>query len=614
MNNRRRALALAVVLILVTALRAFGQAERRGVEAANGTEKLGVTVPMRDGIELAADVFLPEPKGRFPTILFRTPYNRKGPSSHNFRTFTNLDYAVVIEDVRGRLASQGVFGPISQEGPDGYDTINWIAAQPWSNGRVVMSGGSYLGITQWWAAVENNPHLAAISPMFSGDDEYLDRFYSTGGAMKLGHRLLWIAENFTPPAQVRPLFASYIDHLPLRTADISATGLRLDLWRDCLDHPSYDSYWKRQSIRERWRDVRIPVLSWGGWFDNYAESDLDMFSRLALGHKDVETWIGPWGHNPALQFPTVFFGKDAIPHMRGAQVSWFNRWVNRQPNSVQPAGRPLLHLFVMGPDVWREEHEWPLARTRYTPFYLGSGGHANSLRGDGELQPHPVRTGAADTFVYDPRDPVPTAGGAICCDPRILPPGPLEQNKIEQRGDVLVYTSPPLNDDTEVTGPVRAVLYVSTSANDTDFTAKLVDVQRDGRALLVTDGIQRMRYRLSLDHPVFVKRNAAYQITVDAGVTSYVFPAGHRIRLEISSSNFPRFDRNLNSSAPNGDITKIIKAKQTVFHEKSYPSALILPVIPRTGLRSVARSSDFGGRNLAQSATRDTASAERRPR
>jgi hypothetical protein len=536
---------------------------------------------MRDGVHLAADVFLPRATGRWPTVLFRTPYNRKGPSSRSYRGFLQRGYAVVIEDVRGCYASEGVFGTIEQEGPDGSDTINWIAEQPWSNTQVAMAGGSYLGMVQWWAAIKHNSHLFAIAPVVSGDDEYTDRFYSTGGALKLGHRLLWLEENLTPPLRLRPLFSTYIGHLPLRTADLAATGMKLPVWRTALDHPSYDAYWKSHSIRERASQVDVPVLSMGGWFDNYAESDLDMFSRLSTAHKRVETWIGPWAHNPALKFPTRNFGPEASIPIRSTQADWFDRWSHATSQSSD-FGPSVLHIFVMGPNMWREEHEWPLARTRYTAFYLSSEGHANTRAGDGELFRRPIRKAQPDIFTYDPKNPVPTVGGAICCESRVLPPGPLEQSAVEQRPDVLVYTSGPLHEDLEVTGPVKMVLYASTSANDTDFTAKLVDVQPDGRALAVCDGLQRLRYRLSLDEPVFVKRNSVYQISIDAGVTSYVFSNGHRIRLEISSSNFPRFDRNLNSSAPNANVTKISKAKQTVFHEKDYPSALILPVIPRS--------------------------------
>jgi uncharacterized protein len=570
---------LALALLFSDAL--LAQVIREGPQLASVQEQLGLVIPMRDGIHLAADLFLPRGTGRLPTMLLRTPYSRKAPGVRSYRVFAQRGYAVLIQDVRGRYASQGVFGSTQQQGPDANDTINWIAEQSWSNGRVAMSGGSYLGMVQWWAAIQNNPHLLAISPLFSGDDEYLDRFYSTGGALKLGHRLLWAAENFTPPSQVRALFGTYIYHLPLRTADLAAVGLPLPLWRTALDHPSYDAYWKSLSIRERLNRISVPVLSIGGWFDNYAEGDLDAFSRLSSRGRTIETWIGPWAHNPGLKFPTRDFGPKARIGIRLRQLDWCDRWLKKTPPSEKDErAASLLHIFVMGPNIWREEHEWPLARTQYRPLYLGSKGHANSLSGDGILQWRPVRKAQADAFTYDPKNPVPTIGGAICCDAKVLPPGPLDQAPIESRRDILVYTSPPLKEDIEVTGPVRVVLYAATSANDTDFTAKLVDVQPGGQPLLVTDGIQRLRYRASLNKPVFVKRNTNYQINVDAGVTSYVFAAGHKIRLEVSSSNFPRFDRNLNSTRPNALEAKIIKAHQTVFHERRYPSAVILPIIP----------------------------------
>jgi len=542
------------------------QTSRRG----SGNDLLDQTIAMRDGVHLAADIFLPAASGRWPTVLVRTPYSRHAASTRGYRSFLQRCYAVVLEDLRGRWGSQGSFGSITQEAPDGNDTINWIAAQPWSNGRVAMAGSSYLGLVQWWAAIEGNPHLRAISPMFSGDDEYTDRYYSEGGALQLGHRLLWFAENFPPtPAGPIPL-ANYINHLPLRTADLAATNQTLPLWQLALDHPSFDLFWQRQSLRNALNRLSAPVLSFGGWFDAYAESDLDAFARLAKEHRRVETWIGPWAHNPALRFPTLDFGREASIALRAKQAEWFDYWLKKAAATPDEGETALLHIFVMGPNVWRSEHEWPLARTHYTPLYLG---------GDAVLSWLSPRKSKADTFTYDPRNPVPTTGGAVCCEPKLFPPGPLDQTLVEERPDVLVYTSLPLTEELEVTGPVRTVLYVATSANDTDFTAKLVDVQPDGRPLLVTDGIQRLRYRLSLGKPVFVKRNQAYQISIDTGVTSYVFGVRHRLRLEVSSSNFPRFDRSLNSTGPNANQTKLTKARQTVLHEKGYPSAIILPVI-----------------------------------
>lgn len=550
-------------------------------------EERNISVPMRDGVELEADLFLPSRTGQWPAILVRTPYDRRSEGTRAYIYFARHGYAVVLQDVRGRGGSGGTFGPISQEGPDGSDTINWIAEQQWSNRRVGMSGGSYLGIAQWWAAVQKNSHLVTIFPIVSGDDEYLDRFYSPGGALKLGHRLLWLSENLTPRGVERPSFDSYIRHVPLSTADVAATTLHLDIWSGAVDHPSYDKYWNKFSIRRQLNKVKIPVSSMGGWFDNYAESDLDSFTQLRARGVPVETWIGPWGHSFVTRFPTVDFGPDSRARTRALQLAWFDRFLKR--DSAKSAQKTaVLHVFVMGPNVWREEHEWPLARARFTNFYLNSRGRANGGHGDGELRSRAASHSVPDHFVYDPRHPVPTSGGAICCNPRVLPPGPLNQAAVEERNDVLVYTSAVLKQDLEVTGPVAATVFFATSANDTDVTVKLVDVYPDGRPLLVTDGIQRLRYRMSLDKPVFVKRGVPYEIRVDAGVTSWVFERGHRIRVEISSSNFPRFDRNLNSILPNADELRMTVANQTVLHDRNYPSAVILPVIP--SLRSLSSS------------------------
>jgi uncharacterized protein len=539
-----------------------------------------VRIPMRDGIGLIADLYLPPGSGRWPTILIRTPYSRRSVTTREYRFFVEHGYAVVAEDVRGRYDSGGFFGSVKQEGSDGNDTIDWISRQSWSNGRVGMAGASYVGMTQWWAAVQNNPHLVTIFPIVSGDDEYMDRFYSVGGAVQLGHRLVWLSENLTPKGVRHSSFHSYVNHLPLKTADVAATTLKLDMWRTPMAHPSYDPFWARLSIRSQLMNVKIPVCSMGGWFDAYAQSDLHAFSLLAKQGSPVETWIGPWPHNFSTKFPTVDFGPTATPHIRRLQLAWFDKYLKAERFDSQHT-EPVLHIFVMGAGIWRDEHEWPLARTRFTPFYLDSRGHANSARGDGELRRRFGEGHPPDHFLYDPRDPVPTTGGAICCNPQLLPPGPLGQQDIERRRDVLVYTSPPLNEEVEVTGPVGATIYVATSVNDTDFTAKLVDVSPEGRALAVTDGIARLRYRVSLSKPVFVKRNAVYQVHIDVGVTSWVFAPQHRIRLEISSSNFPRFDRNLNSNRPNAEETRITTALQTVFHERKYPSVLMLPVIPR---------------------------------
>ncbi len=560
-----------------------------------GFDKLHVRVAMRDGIRLDTNVFKPAGNSRFPIILIRTPYGKGADLPPGYSAFLNRGYAVVLQDVRGRYGSQGVFDALKQEGPDGYDTLNWIAEQPWSTGNVGMIGGSYLGIAQWRVALLNNPHLKAIFPVVAGSDDYLDRFYSPGGATKLGHRLLWLSLNMSAPGADTPKFDSYVSHLPLRTSDRAATRQTVQLYQTILNHPTYDSFWKEQSVLAKIDQVHVPVFAVGGWYDNYVESALEAFSAL---HKSAgpdekhRILIGPWAHNMSMPFAGINFGDDSSAPIRGYQLAWFDRWLKGAPDAERPYSPEAWHatrstvdeapvnIFVMGANRWRDEQEWPLARTRYMPLYLASKGHANTLAGDGKLEWKLPKKPLADSFTYDPRSPVPTRGGAVCCDPKIFPWGPLDQRSVENRADVLVYTGAPLKKDLEVTGPVRVTLYASTSAPDTDFTAKLVDVFPSGEARNLTDGILRIRYRHGLDKSELARAGEIYPLTIDAGVTSNVFLAGHAIRIEISSSNFPRFDRNLNTGRPFADETQLEKATQWVHHGSLYASEVLLPVIP----------------------------------
>jgi len=564
-----------------------------------------VRVPMRDGVRLDTNIFHPLASGRYPAILLRTPYGKGSDLPSGYNSFLNHGYAVVLQDVRGRYDSQGVFDALNQEGPDGYDTIDWIASQPWSDGNVGMIGGSYLGIAQWRVAVLNNPHLKAIFPVVSGSDDYFDRFYSPGGAAKLGHRLLWFSENMNAPGTPQAQFDDYVSHLPLRTADRAATHQTLSAFQTILAHPTYDSFWKEMSIREKMNRIRVPVFLVGGWYDNYVEGDLEAFSELRKlsGKSDSKhrILIGPWPHNMSTPFARVSYGDDSSSPIRAYQIEWFDHWLKGRPEDetryslegwhqtrAEVDGAPV-QIFVMGANRWRDEQEWPLARTRYTSFYLASQGRANTLNGDGALESKPQKSGETDQFTYDARKPVPTMGGAVCCDPKIFAWGPMDQRAVEKRGDVLVYTSAPLKHDLEVTGSVRVVLYASTSARDTDFTVKLVDVFPNGEARNLTDGILRLRYRDGLEKAELAQPGAVYPLTIDAGVTSNVFLAGHSIRIEISSSNFPRFDRNPNTGGPLADEIALKQAKQTIYHSRLYPSHIVLPVIPSAEQHAMRR-------------------------
>jgi putative CocE/NonD family hydrolase len=546
-------------------------------QAAPVIKVLHWRIPMRDGVNLAANIFRPAEAGRSPTILVRTPYNKGKDINANYQAFVDRGYAVVVEDVRGRFESEGVFRPLEQEPKDGYDTIDWIARQSWSDGQVGMMGGSYLGIVQWKVAALNSPHLKAIFPQVSGYDDYRDRFYSTGGAMKLGNRLNWMADNLRAPGFV-PEFNKFVLHVPLRTADRAATGQTSEMFQEALNHPTFDAFWKSISTRERLADIRIPVFAVGGWYDNFVESDLDAFAILRRISGRSRIMIGPWPHNMATKFPNVSYGPEADVTVRALQLEWFDHWLKGK--DVPLVTRPPARLFVMGINRWREEREWPPESARPTAFYIESRRGANSLGGDGTLGAKPTRRERDDHFVYDPQNPVPTRGGAVCCNPRVFPWGPMDQRPVELRRDVLVYTSRPLRKNLQVIGPVKVILYASTTARDTDFTAKLVDVFPDGEARNLTDGILRLRYRNGLEKAAPATPGEVHKLTLEAGVTSNVFLKGHRIRLEISSSNFPRFDRNANTGGPIADEARLVPATQTIHHDQQRPSHLLLSVVP----------------------------------
>ena len=523
---------------------------------------------MRDGIRLYANVFLPSRTGRYPTILIRTPYNKGTALTPTWSAFVDHGYAVLIQDVRGRYESEGAFDPIGQESADGDDTLNWIARQSWSNGSVGMTGGSYVGILQWKAALLNNPHLKAIFPVVSGYDDYRDRFYSPGGAMKLGQRLEWMAENLKAPGY-HPDFDRFVLHLPLRTSDVVATGWPSEMYRQVIAHPSFDSFWRHTSVKEHLDHIRIPVFAVGGWYDNYVESDLAAYAALHKTSGLNRVLIGPWPHNMSIPFEGTTFGPDSSVPVRSLQLAWFDQWLMHKDSALMSS--PPVRVFVMGADKWLEDRSWPPERARSQSFYLEN---------DGALGSEPPHKPFQDHYVYDPAEPVPTRGGAVCCNPKVFPWGPMDQRPIEKRSDVLVYSTAPLKHDLEVVGPVNVTLYAATSARDTDFTAKLVDVFPDGYARNLTDGILRLRYRDSLEKPQLAVPGQIYQLTVDTGVTANVFLKGHRVRLEISSSNFPRFDRNTNSGGIASEDTHLVKAEQTIYHDREHPSRLDLLVIP----------------------------------
>ncbi|HIC88342.1 MAG TPA: CocE/NonD family hydrolase [Anaerolineae bacterium] len=567
-----------------------------------------VEVNMRDGVILRADVYRPDSEKPCPVLLQRTPYG-KGFADHPAFALMAAErgYAVVIQDTRGRWASDGDGYPFIHEKNDGYDTVEWIAHQPWCNGKVGMYGSSYVGYTQWAAAVTQPPALKTIIPTVTFCDPHAIIY--VGGALALGVTVSWnlmstafmnIQKLQASQEEKDRLMAQLIEaadgmargetfsHLPLVDMPLIGREGIVPFFRDLLSPSSSSSdLWMR--IRCAHEQVRVPALHIGGWYDIFIANTLHDFvgirenggSEEARAHQKLI--IGPWLHGPLEGVVgEVDFGVRASSLLvlpEEVQLRWFDYWLKGEENGIMD--EPPMRIFVMGDNQWRTEYEWPLARTQYVPYYLHSSGAANSLHGDGMLSPEKPSDEPVDTYVYDPRNPVPTHGGGLCCWRAALAPGAFDQRDIEARPDVLVYTTPPLADDVEITGPIKVHLWAATSAPDTDFTAKLVDVSPDGYARNVQDGIIRARYRESFDEARLVTPGEVYEYVIDLAATSNVFKAGHRIRIEISSSNFPRFDRSLNTGHPVGQDTELRMATQTILHDASHPSHIVLPIIPR---------------------------------
>jgi putative CocE/NonD family hydrolase len=546
-----------------------------------------VKIPMRDGVELSANVFLPKAEGKFPAILLRTPYGKGGTGNGAGRLFASHGYVYISQDCRGKGASQGEWVPFVNEARDGRDTHRWILDQPWSNGTIGTAGGSYVGFTQWASAPDAGEYLKAMLPVVPLVDPYGDVAYS-GGAFQLALMMGWgsaVSGNTAIRGWNDDDWLKVFRTLPLSTWD-TALGGKVQYLRDWVAHPEFDAYWAQSSLRGRTKDITTPIYVVGGWYDLFAKSVFDHVnavkadSRSEQARKHQYILMGPWVHGISRngKVGELDFGQQAVVDLNAIQVKWFDHWLKGQKTGVEEW--PPLRIFVMGRNQWRDEQEWPLGRTQYTPYYFHGEGSANTLEGDGKLDTAKPGQEPADRYVYDPDDPVPTLGGSNLSK---CPVGPHDQTKAEKREDVLVYTSGELTSELEVTGPVKVVLYAASSAADTDWTAKLVDVHPDGRPFNLCDGIIRARYRASADGhdgPTLIEPGNVYRYEIDLWVTSNVFLPGHKIRVEISSSNFPRFDRNLNTGDPCGTGTTWLKATQTIYHDRDHPSHIVLPVIP----------------------------------
>ncbi|MEE2658956.1 MAG: CocE/NonD family hydrolase [Candidatus Latescibacterota bacterium] len=549
--------------------------------------KVDIKIPMRDAVRLSSDLFLPRGSAPAPTVLIRTPYNNNTePLVEKGRRLASLGYACVVQDVRGRWDSEGEYYPFVNEAEDGFDTHEWIGAQPWSNGRIGTAGASYLGTTQWRPAPLASRHLICMAPRVICTDYYSGLLYP-GGALQLNVAMTWGMRTHARTAQDIEFhnWTEAFRSLPVSAMD-AAGGRDLPFWRDWIAHPRYDDYWAQMDDTPRWADIRAPAFNMGGWYDLYAADTFTNFNGLRLYGGSPEARqskliVGPWPHalSASTQTGDIDFGEDSLVDLESEELRWFDYWLKGIDNSI--IDEPPLRLFVMGANKWVSEHEWPLRRTDWQHWHLHSSGNANSVLGDGSLRvSSPTGDESVDTFVYDPHFPVQTLGGNNCCSPHIVAWGPQDQRSAEMRGDVLCYTSDVLGDDLLVIGPVELVLFAATDGPDTDWTAKLVDVFPSGYAMNLCDGIVRARYREGADSDSLLQPNVIYEYRIQVGVTANLFQRGHRIRVEVSSSNFPRFDRNPNTGSAYGADSVLRAAHQSVCHSFSHPSHLRLPVIP----------------------------------
>jgi putative CocE/NonD family hydrolase len=576
-------------LIIFAGIVAF-EGSARLAQPPDVTIERDVEVKMRDGVILRADIYRPKAPGKYPVLLERTPYDKLGEIDFGPEAAAH-GFVAIVQDVRGRFRSDGEWYVFKHESQDGYDTVEWAAALPYSNGKIAMWGGSYVGATQMLAAIAQPPHLVGICPRVTPSN-YHNGWTYQGGAFEQWFSQSWtsgLAQN-TLARQVGSSNAmNWATNLPLADYPYLDLGTRDALapyYRDWLDHPDYDDYWKAWSIEDNFSKIQVPGFHVAGWYDIFQGGALHNYSGIrAQGATDAARQgqrlvVGPWWHGPFDgKAGELDFGPTATSTEAGVTLRWYEYLLKGVKNGLERE-KPVK-IFVMGANVWREENEWPLARAVSTKYYLHSGSHANSLEGDGTLSTTAPADEPHDEYEYDPADPVPTRGGGLCCDNTHQPSGAFDQRKVESRKDVLVYSTQPFDRDVEITGPISVEAYVSSSAADTDFTAKLIDVWPNGFAQNLTDGILRARYRNSHERPELMTPGQVYRVTIDAWATSNLFKAGHRLRVDLSSSNFPRFDRNLNTGESGAHSSRMVKAINAIYHDREHPSALVVPVVGR---------------------------------
>ncbi len=587
----------------------------------------GVSVPMRDGVKLATDIYRPKADGRFPVILVRTPY-KKEMDELQARFYARRGYVFAVQDCRGRFSSPGTWEPFIHEAADGYDAVEWLASQPWSTGKVGMIGASYLGWVQWWAARDRPPHLTTIIPNVSPPDPYFNIPYEYGAFFMFG--AIWWADILESKATGdisgeafrevnEKKYGQLLRGLPVIDLDKKVLGKKNPYWRTWIAHPDNDDYWQPADFLDRLGGVDIPVFHQSGWFDGDGiGSKLNYLKMVADGHHEQKLVLGPWGHTDTAmrRIGDRDFGENAIVDLQRDYLRWLDHWLKGTDNGIDK--EPLVSIFVMGSNRWLHGDVYPLPETQMTRYYLVSGGHANTSRGDGRLSTDlPPADAPPDRYTYDPGDPTPYPGFYVSPEDRAG--SKTDRNKdrdkdrkkeeatsVEQkhqeeqayygqvdstRSDILVYDTPVLTQPLTFAGPLSAVLYASSSAKDTDWFMRVSEIDSTGVVFQLTEGKIRARYRKSFSQPELLTPGSIEEYRLDLWQTGITIEPGQKLRIEVASASFPLFSRNLNTGGHNETEKDFVKADQVIYHEAGHPSYVLLPVLE---LEGAARTGSSG--------------------